>query len=214
MTSRRLCTLALPAFPLVLLAGTVVAPTDSTKNADQLAAAAAHAPAWVGAALLELLAAALIPFAVVGVVQAIRGRGAGLAAAGTVLGFLGTLGMASIALRHVFVYGLATTDPAAATHALDRIDGTFGAIVFPLMLCAPVTWIVLAAAATRARLASRLVPLGAFVFFVVDMLPIPGAEELQGVVGIATFAVLAWSLLRGDRSPAPAAAPAALGAQA
>jgi anti-sigma factor RsiW len=64
------------------------------------------------------------------------------------------------------------------------------------MICAPVAWVMLAAAAARAGIASRLVPVGAFAFLVVDMLPLPGAEELQGIVGIATFGALAWSLVR------------------
>jgi hypothetical protein len=196
MTAKRLSALALPAFPLALLAGTLVTPTDSTENADQLAAAAAHGAAWSGAAACELLAAALIPFAVVAVARAVHGRGARLATAGVVLGFLGTLGMTSIALRHAFVYGLATADRATAVHALDRVDDVFGPPVLLLMICAPVAWVVLAAAAARAGIASRLVPVGAFAFLVVDMLPLPGAEELQGIVGIATFGALAWSLVR------------------
>jgi anti-sigma factor RsiW len=76
------------------------------------------------------------------------------------------------------------------------------------MVCAPLAWILLAAAAARAGIVSRLVPAGAFVFFVVDMLPLPGAEELQGVVGIATFGALAWSLLRVGEPSRPAAVPA------
>jgi hypothetical protein len=63
-----------------------------------------------------------------------------------------------------------------------------------------VAWVVLAAAAARAGIVPLLVPAGALVFFVVDMLPIPGAEELQGLVGIATFGALAWRL---DRAGAP-----------
>jgi hypothetical protein len=126
MTSRRLCTLALPAFPLALLAGTLVTPTDSTENAVQLTAASSHASAWVAAALLELLAAALIPFAVVAVARAIHGRGVRLAATGSALGFLGTLGLTSIALRHAFVYGLASADQATALHTIDRVDDEFG----------------------------------------------------------------------------------------
>lgn len=208
MTAKRLCALALPGFPLALLAGTVVTPTDSTENADQLAAAAAHGAAWAGAAACELVAAALIPFAVVAVAREIHGRGARLAAAGAVLGFLGTLGMTSIALRHAFVYGLATADQATGMHALDRIDDVFGPPVLLLMVCAPLAWILLAAAAARAGIVSRLVPAGAFVFFVVDMLPLPGAEELQGVVGIATFGALAWSLVRVGEPSRPAAVPA------
>lgn len=194
---RTACALALPAFPLTLLAATLISPTDSTKNTVQLAAARTHGPAWAGAATLELLATALIPLAVAAIVHAVRGRGAALANTGAVLGILGTLGMAAIAFRHVFIYGLAAIDRAQALHALDRVDHTFGTLVLPLMFFAPVAFIVLAGAAVRAKIAPRWVPVAAFVFFVSDMLPIPGAEIIQQLVGITTFAVLARAVLTG-----------------
>jgi hypothetical protein len=190
-TTHRLSALALPAFPLVLLVGALLVPTDSTENADQLGAAAAHGSAWCGTAFLELLAAALLPVAAASVVRAVHGKGARLATAGAILGVLGTLGMASIALRHAYVYGLATADRATALHAMERLDHAFGALVFPLMLAAPLTWIVLAAAAARAGLVARWVPVGAVVFLVSDMLPIPEAEIVQGLIGLVTFTALA-----------------------
>lgn len=188
---RTVCALALPAIPLVLLAATLVSPTDSTENAVQLQAAAHHGAAWAAAAMLELLTAAAFPLAAAGVVMAVRGRGATLASVGGLMGALGTLGMASIALRHAFIYGLADIGQAQALHALDRVDHVFGLVVLPLMFLAPISLIVLAGAAARGGLAPRWVPVGAVVFFVVDMLPIPGAEIVQSLVGIATFAVVA-----------------------
>lgn len=215
MNARRIaCGLALPALPLALLAGTLVSPTDSTDNAAQLRAAAAHGPAWAAAAVLELVAAVLMPLAVAALVRAVRGRGVTLATVGGALGILGTLGMAAIAFRHVFIYGMATTDRAQALHALERVDHVFGPVVLPLMFLGPVAFVVLSAAAVRGRLAARWVPAGAFVFFVADMLPFPGAEIVQQLIGIATFTALARAALtavprerhRSTSTVAPAAA--------
>jgi hypothetical protein len=202
MTPRHtVCALALPAFPLALLAGSLVGPTDSTDNATQLVAAAHHGAAWSAAALLELLAAVLLPLAVAGIVQGVRERGATLASVGGLLGVLGTIGMAAIGFRHVFVYGLASVDRAQALHALDRIDDVFGPPVLLAMFCAPLALIVLAFAAARAGLVARWLPALAILFFVSDMLPIPAAEELQGVLGIGTFGAIAYALLGGVSSP-------------
>jgi hypothetical protein len=195
---RRACALALPGIPLALLVGSLVAPTESIDNADQLRAAAAHAGRWQASALLELLAAALFPLAAAGVVHVVRRRGAGLAHAGAVLAGLGTLGMTSIALRHLFIYGLTATDQASALRVLERLDDHAGAIAMPLLLAGPLAWLVLSGAAARAGLVSRWVVPGAIAFAIVDMLPIPAAEELQSVVGLAAFGAIAFALLRLD----------------
>jgi hypothetical protein len=133
--------------------------------------------------------------------------------AGGILGVLGTLGMAAIAFRHVSIYGLAIVERAQALPVLDRVDHVFGLIVLPLMFCAAISWIVLAAAAARAQVAPRWVPVGAFVFFVSDMLPIPGAEVVQSVVGLVTFAVLAHAIIT-ERRPQRRAARAPVAAEA
>jgi hypothetical protein len=195
-TRRIVCALALPAFPLALLAGSLVSPTDSTTNAVQLHAAAAHGSAWAASAIIELIAVALMPVAVAGLVHAVRGRGAGLATAGGGLGALGTVGMAAIAFRHIFIYGLAAIDHVQALHALDRVDHVFGPVVFPLMLAGPIAFIVLAVAAARAQLVSRWLVAATFAFVVSDMLPIPEGELVQGIIGIAAFTVLARAVLR------------------
>jgi hypothetical protein len=204
MNVRRIaCALALPVFPLVLLLGTLISPTDSTDNAVQLHAASAHGPAWAAAAAFELLAAALIPLAVGAIVTVVRERGATLATVGGAFGILGTLGMAAIAFRHVFIYGMAAIPQTQALHALDRVDHAFGPIVLPLMLLAPIAFIVLAGAAVRARIVPRWVLIGVIAFAVVDMLPIPGAEIVQGLVGIASFAVLARAVASVASGTAP-----------
>jgi hypothetical protein len=195
---RRACALALPGVPVALLAATLVSPTDSTDNAVQLRVAAAHAGRWQAAALLELLTAALFPLAAIGIVHLVRRRGAALAHVGALLAGLGTLGMTSIALRHLFVYGLTATDETSGLRVLDRLDNHGGAIAFPLMVAGPLAWIALSGAAARARLAPRWVVAGAVVFMISDSLPVPAAEELQSLIGILTFGAIALRMLRLD----------------
>jgi hypothetical protein len=195
---RRACALALPGIPLALLIGSLVAPTESIDNADQLRAAAAHAGRWQASALFELLTAALFPLAAAGIVHVVRRRGAGLAHVGALLAGLGTLGMTSIALRHLFIYGLTATDEAGALRVLDRLDGHAGAIAMPLMIAGPLTWVVLSGAAARAGLVSRWVVPAMVAFAIVDMFPIPAAEELQSVIGLAAFGAIGFALLRLD----------------
>jgi hypothetical protein len=195
---RRACAVALPGIPLALLAGALVAPTESIDNAVQLRAAADHAGRWQGAALRELLTAALFPLAAAGIVHLVRRRGSGLAHLGALAAGLGTLGMTAIALRHLFIYGLTAADPASALQVLDRLDNHAGAIAMPLMIAGPLAWVLLAGAAARAGLVSRWVVAGAVLFAFSDSLPIPAAEEIQGIVGLATFGAIAVSLLRLD----------------
>jgi|SRR5579884_401501 len=207
---RAITTLALPALPIALLVGTLVSPTDSTKNGPQLAAAAAHPARWQTAAAFEVLGAILLALGTTALAGAVQRRGARLANVGGLLGILGSLGLMGIALHHFFIYGLAATDRAAALHALDRLDnGAAGPIVFPLMFAGPLALVVLAGAAVRAGLARRWTIAGAVVFFVSDMLPIPAAEEIQMAVGVVTFGAIAMRLLaaRGDEGSAPAPSP-------
>ena len=195
---RTVSALALPAIPLTLLIGLLISPTDSTRNATQLRVAAAHPGQWQAAALLELLAAALLPLAVAGIVRPIHGRGTALAHLGAVLGGLGTLGLAGVGFRHLYIYGLTATHQSTALAVLDRHDNHAGAVALPLLIAASLALIVLSAAAARAGLASHWVILGAFLFAITDFLPIPAAEEIQGLIGVTTFATLALSMLRSE----------------
>lgn len=206
MTVRRIaCALALPLLPLVLLIGTLIAPSDSTDNGPQLAAAAAHGSRWVAAAACELLGAVLLALAVTAIVGAVRDRGVGLANAGGMLGVLGSLGLCFISLHHWFIYALASTDSVTALHVLHRLDNSAGPIAFPMMFAGPISLVVCAAAAVRAGILPRWTIAGAVVFFVADMLPIPAAEEIQMIVGMATFGFAATRLLRPRVARAPRA---------
>lgn len=201
-TLRRLApAAALPGIPLVLLAGSLVSPTDSSSNAPQLHAAAAHGMRWNLAAFLELLAAVLFPLAAVGVARVVRQRGGGAATTGAALAGLGGIGMASIALRHLFIYGLATAPEATALHVLDRVDHAAGLVVLPCMFAGPFALIALTVGAVRAGLVPRLAIVGAVLFFISDSLPIPAAEEIQGVIGLATFGYVALRLYATQRPP-------------
>jgi len=195
---RRACAVALPGIPLALLVGTLISPTDSTNNAPQLRAAAAHGARWDIAAFFELLAAALLPLAAAGVVSLVRQRGARLATAGAALAGLGSIGLAAIGLRHLFIYGLATAPQATALHVLDRVDHAAGPVILPCMFAGPIALIVLVSAAARAGYVPRWTIAAAILFFISDSLPIPAAEEIQGLIGIATFTAVALRLLRLD----------------
>ena len=193
---RRACALALPGISLALLVGSLISPTDSTDNAPQLRAAAAHGARWDVAAFCELLAAVLFPVAAAGVASVVRQRGATLATVGAALAGLGSIGMASIGLRHLFIYGLATTPQETALHVLDRIDHAAGLVILPCMFAGPLALIVVVSAAARADYVPVWTIGAAVLFFISDSLPIPAAEEIQGLVGIATFAVVALRLFR------------------
>lgn len=186
---------ALPGIPFALLIGSLVSPTDSSDNAPQLHAAAVHGVRWDVAAFFELLAAALFPLAAVGVARAVRSRGSAVATTGAALAGLGSIGMASIGIRHLFIYGLATAPQATALHAIDRVDDATGPIILLCMFAGPFALIALTIAAVRAGLGPRLLIAGAVLFFISDSLPIPAAEEIQGVLGLVTFGYLARRLL-------------------
>jgi hypothetical protein len=202
---RRACAVALPGIPLALLAATLISPTDSTNNAPQLRAAAAHGARWDIAAFLELLAAALFPLAAAGVASLVRRRGTRLATAGAALASLGSIGLAAIGLRHLFIYGLATAPQATALHVLDRVDHAAGPVILPCMFAGPIALIVLVSAAVRAGYVPRWTIAAAVLFFISDSLPVPAAEEIQGVIGIATFTTVALRVLRHDTAARNAA---------
>ncbi len=182
------------AFFVALLAATVLEPTDSHANADQLRAAAAHPGAMQATAWLEIIAGVLAPVVVLTLMHVVRGRGSRLAHVGGVLGVLGSVGMALIGLHRLFVVALAQQGGSAAS-VLDRLDRLAPAIIV-LFFVLPIAFVLLAGAIVRAGLAPRLVLAGAAVFLVADMVPLPGAEFVQLALGLVTFGWIAGRIIR------------------
>jgi len=77
---------AIIAFFCLLLASTLLEPTDSHANSDQLRAAAAHPAAMQASAWCEILAGMLAPVVVLTLMHIVRRRGVVLAHIGGILG--------------------------------------------------------------------------------------------------------------------------------
>lgn len=197
------CLVAL--FPLLIVSTAIDPLGDNHNNATQLHKAVGHTGAVVASASFELLAAALAPVAILWLVQLVRARGRVLANVGGVVGIVGAVGMALIGVHQFFVAALAEADPGRGTAVLDRLDHLAGPIVV-LFFGVPVALVLLAVAARLAGLVATWVPVVAGLFFVADFLPIPGAEVLQLLLGLAAFGTIAVTALR---RPAWSARPAA-----
>ena len=204
---RRAGALSLVALFPALLASTAIDPLgDNHDNATQLHNAVGHSGAVVASAAFELLAAALAPVAVLWLVQLVNGRGRVLANIGGVLGVAGSLGMALIGVHQLFIAALADADPAHGTAVLDRLDHLAGPIVV-LFFLVPVALVLLAVAARRARLVPSWVPGVAGLFFIADFTPLPEAEIIQLLLGLAAFGTIALRASRGRAwDPEPAVA--------
>lgn len=192
---RRLGAASIVAFFLVLLAGGIIAPTDSHKNADQLAAAATH-PARVQAmAWLAIVASMLAPVVVLTLVHLVRRRGVVLAHLGAIVGIVGSIGMAAIGVHALFVIAIAQRGGSSGVAVLDRLNHLAPAMLV-LFFLLPLALVLLAGAAARAGLAGRWVVAGAIAFLVADQLPLPGVEVVQQLIGLAVFGSLARRILR------------------
>ncbi len=191
---RRVGVGSIVAFFVALLTATALEPTDSHTNAGQLQAAAAHAARMQASAWLEIVAGVLAPVVVLTLMHAIRDRGRRLAHIGATLGLAGAVGMTFIGLHQLFIVALAQRGGAGAGAVLDRLDHLAPAVV-ALFFAMPVGLVVLAAAAVRAGLATRLVLAGALLFLVIDMVPVPAAEIVQLTLGLVTFASIGRSIL-------------------
>jgi predicted membrane channel-forming protein YqfA (hemolysin III family) len=204
---RRAGALSLVALFPALLVSTAIDPLgDNHDNTTQLHNAIGHSGAVVASAALELLAAALAPVAVLWLVQLVNDRGRVLANIGGVLGIAGALGMALIGLHELFIAALADTDPAHGTAILDRLDHLAGPVVV-LFFGVPIALVLLAIAAHRAHLVPTWVPALAGLFFIADFTPIPEAEIIQLLLGLAAFGTIAFRALRTPTwSTEPAAA--------
>src|SRR6476469_870466 len=135
MTARRWAgALALPAFFLTLVGATLADPLDDAAGgATQVRQAAGHLAAVQLTFTLELVAAALLIAATMGIVGAVRGRGSGLVGAGAVLGVLGGVGLAAIGTGHVYLAALAasgTSDGEGILSARDDVAGPLAVLFF------------------------------------------------------------------------------------
>lgn len=181
---------------VALLVSTALDPLgENHDNAVQLGKAVGHSSAVVASAAFELIAAALAPVAVLWLVQLVRGRGRTLATIGGVLGVLGAVGMTLIGIHQLFIAALADTDRARGVAVLDKLDHLAGPLPI-LFFLTPIALVLLAVAIHRAGLVSVWVPAAAGLFFVIDFVPIPGAEVIQLLLGLAVFAAIAFNALR------------------
>ena len=115
---RRAGATAIIAFFCLLLASTLLEPTDSHANSDQLRAAAAHSGAMQASAWCEILAGVLAPVVVIALMHIVRGRGVVLAHVGGILGILGSAGGAMIGLHSLFIVALADNGGGAGNAVL------------------------------------------------------------------------------------------------
>ena len=191
---RRAGATAIIAFFCLLLASTLLEPTDSHANSDQLRAAAAHPGATQASAWCEILASVLAPVVVIALMHIVRRRGVVLANVGGILGILGSAGGTMIGLHSLFIVALADNGGGAGNAVLTRLDHIASGIPV-LFFALPVALTLLAVANVRAGLAPRWVMPVAVLFVLADFVPAPGAEIVQFVLGLAAFGRIAYRIL-------------------
>ncbi len=212
---RRTGATAIIAFFCLLLASTLLEPTDSHANSDQLRAAAAHPAAMQASAWCQILTGVLAPVVVITLMHIVRRRGVVLAHVGGILGILGSVGGTMIGLHGLFIVALAQDGGGAGNAVLTRLDHIAPAIIV-LFFALPVALTMLAVADVRAGLVPRWVIPVAVLFLLVGFAPVPGADFIQIALGLAAFGRIAYRILRmsdaeWDSGPAaalPSAQPA------
>jgi hypothetical protein len=191
--------LGLPAFFLALIGATLTDPLDdSADGTTQVHQAVAHLGALKATFALELLAAALMVAATMGIVGAVRARGAALAGAGAVLGVLGGVGLAMIGTGHVYLAALAqagSTDAGQVVSARDSVAGPLGLLFF----AAPLAVVVLCAAVVRAGLAPWPLLVVVGVFVLLEVVPTPFEELPALIAGLVAAGWTATALVAADR---------------
>jgi hypothetical protein len=186
---------AIIAFFCLLLASTLLEPTSSTANSDQLRAAAAHPAAMQASAWCEILTGMLAPVVVITLMHVVRRRGVVLAHVGAILGILGSAAGAMIGLHGLFIVALAQDGGGAGNAVLTRLDHI--APVIPVLFFAlPVALTLLAVADVRAGLVPRWVIPAAVLFLLAGFAPGPGAEYIQIALGLAAFGRIAYRIVR------------------
>jgi hypothetical protein len=191
---RRSSGTAIIAFFCLLLASTLLEPTGSHANGDELRAAAAHPGAMQASAWCEILASVLAPVVVIALMHIVRGRGVVLAHIGGILGILGSVGGTMIGLHGLFIVALADSGDGAGNAVLTNLDRIAPALIV-LFFALPVALTLLAVANVRAGLVPRWVIPVAALFVLADFVPAPGAEIVQLVLGLAAFGRIAYRIL-------------------
>jgi hypothetical protein len=194
-------------FP-ALIGATLADPLDdSAAQPAQLRQAAGHLGQLHLTFLLELVGALLFVGASMGLVGAIRRRGAGWANAAGVAAAFGAVGMSLISMAHLYLYALAASGTADGAGVLAARDSVAGWIV-PLFFAAPLAVVLLGVAAFRAGFARwpMLVVVG--VFAVLEIVPTPLGELpalIAGLVAFCWLAIALWGVpgqVSGAREPA------------
>lgn len=178
----------------LLLASTLLEPTGSTANTDQLRAAAAHPGAVQASAWCEILAGMLAPVVVLTLMHIVRRRGVVLAHVGAILGILGSASGTIVALHGLFTVALAQDGGGAGNAVLTRLDH-IAPVVPVLFFALPVALTLLAVADVRAGLAPRWVVPAAVLFLLAGFAPVPGADFIQIALGLAVFGRIAYRIL-------------------
>jgi hypothetical protein len=189
---RRAGAATIVAFFCVLLASTLIEPTGSHTNRDQLRAATLHSGAMQAASWCAILAGVLAPVVVLTLMHVVRGRGVVLAHVAGILGILGSVSGALIGLHGLFIVALAGRSDATAV--LDRLNHIAPAITV-LFFVLPVALTMLAIAAVRGGFAPRWVIPVAVLFLLAEFAPLPGSEIVQMALGLAAFGRIARSIL-------------------
>jgi hypothetical protein len=197
---------SLPLFFLALIGASISDPIEdeTATPAEQLHQAAAHLGRLHAAFLLELLGAVLFLAASMAIVGALRGRGSGLANAGAVLGVLGGVGLAMIAVNHVYMHALAasgTSDGLAVLAARDSVAGPLPLLFF----AAPFAIVVLCVAAFRGGLVPWPLLVVAGAFLLLEYVPSPLGEVPSLVAGLVAYTWIALAIVTGTRRETAAA---------
>jgi hypothetical protein len=191
---RRASAICLVLFFPALVGATLADPLDDSASASvQLRQAVGHLGELHLAFLLELLAALLFVGASMGVVGAIRRRGAGWANAAGVVGALGAVGMSLISMNHVYMYALAASGTADGARVMAARDSVAGWVV-PFFFAAPLAVVLLGVAAFRAGFARWPLLVVVGVFAVLELVPTPVGELPSLIAGLVAFCWLAIAL--------------------
>lgn len=191
---RRFGALCLVLFFPALIGATLADPLDdSASQPAQLRQAVGHLSQLHATFLLELLGALLFAGAVMGVVGAVRRRGAGWANAGGVVGAFGAVGLSLIAMAHLYLYALVASGTSDGDRVLAARDSVAGWIV-PFFFAAPLAVVLLGVAAFRAGFARWPLLVVVGVFAVLEVVPTPVGELPALVAGLVAFGWIATAL--------------------